>query len=219
MNTPREGFIDITNTRKTNMNRMTTSVAALAVTALAGAVWAHSGATGKVKDRMEAMKEMGKAMKSVAPMMRGEADYSADTVRKAARTIADNAGSALTAHFPEGSIHGPSEALPAIWQDWDRFTALAEQMKVTAQGLERAAGNGLGGMGTGNNGSTGMGAMMGQTGDGGMMGGNSTMMGNAGSPVMGMTAEHIAQMPANGAFAMTARVCSACHGDFRAEDD
>lgn len=216
MNAPIKGFIDITNSRKANMNRTTTSVAALAATALAGTVWAHSGATGKVKDRMEAMKEMGKAMKSVAPMMRGEADYDPDTVRQAAQAIARNAGDALTAHFPEGSIHGPSEALPAIWQDWDRFEALAMQLEVTAQGLEGAADNGLGGMGTG---SGGMGAMMGQTGGGMMTGNTGMMMGNSGGPVVGMSAEHIAQMPADGAFAMTAQVCSACHSDFRAEDD
>jgi len=204
------------------MNRMTASVVALTATALAGTVWAHSGATGKVKERMEAMKEMGEAMKSVAPMMRGEAQYRADTVRKAARTIADNAGNALTADFPEGSLHGPSEALPAVWQDWDRFEAIAQQLEVTARGLERAADNGIGPMGDSSNG---MGAMMGQSdsGDMGAMMGQSDagtmMMNNSGSSVMGMSADHIAQMPADGAFAMTAKVCSACHGDFRAEDD
>ncbi len=204
------------------MNRMTASVVALAATALAGAAWAHSGATGKVKERMEAMKEMGEAMKSVAPMMRGEAQYDADTLRKAARTIADNAGNALTADFPEGSLHDPSEALPAIWQDWDRFEAIAQQMKATALGLERAANNGIGPTGDT---SDGMGAMMGQSDSGdmdAMMGqsdAGAMMMGNAQSSVMGMSADQIAQMPADRAFAMTAKVCSACHGDFRAEDD
>ncbi|MDA5095887.1 cytochrome c, partial [Aliiroseovarius sp. KMU-50] len=55
-----------------------------------------------------------------------------------------------------------------------------------------------------------------------MMGGGSAMMGAGtmmGSGMMGngMTAEHIAEMPADGAFVMLTQVCSACHTKFRAE--
>jgi cytochrome c556 len=42
--------------------------------------------------------------------------------------------------FPEGSTEKPSEALPAIWQDWDEFVAISEQMKTDAKQLSEIAG-------------------------------------------------------------------------------
>ena len=34
--------------------------------------------------------------------------------------------------FPEGSIVGDSEALPAIWENWDTFTGIVESGKTAA---------------------------------------------------------------------------------------
>lgn len=34
--------------------------------------------------------------------------------------------------FPEGSIVGDSKALPAIWENWDAFTAIVESGKTAA---------------------------------------------------------------------------------------
>jgi cytochrome c556 len=34
--------------------------------------------------------------------------------------------------FPEGSIVGDSKALPAIWENWDAFTAIVETGKTAA---------------------------------------------------------------------------------------
>lgn len=185
---------------------------AVLASTLGVAALAHSGATGVVKDRMEAMKEMQQAVKSVAPMMSGSAPYDEAAVRRAADTFRRHSGSALTDDFPKGSTQPPSEARPAIWQDWDRFEDLAETLGVMAEGLSRAAGNGLHGTG----GMMNNGSMMGGS---TMMGGSSgMMMGNAGG-VMRLTAEQVAQMPADGAFAMTTQVCAACHDRFRRDDD
>ncbi len=156
---------------------------------------------------MGAMMVMGKAVKSVTPMMRGETAYDAEALRAAARTFQTHAGTALTEQFPEGSGGSPSEAKDEVWQDWTRFTDLADQLETYARGLEMAAANGLG-----SSGSTGAGAMMGGS---SMMGGGS-MMGNA---VDMISAEAIGAMPADAAFKMTTQVCSACHARFRAEDD
>jgi cytochrome c556 len=38
----------------------------------------------------------------------------------------------IPALFPEGSIVGDSEALPAIWQNWDAFVAIVETGKTAA---------------------------------------------------------------------------------------
>lgn len=192
-----------------------------AVTAiLAMGAWAHTGATGVVKERMEAMKSMGEAVKSIKPMMTGAAAYNAEAVRKAARTIAAQAGEDMTALFPEGSDDAPSEVLPTVWSDRERFEYLASALEQAALGLEKAAGNGLhaGQTGMMGNQSGMMGGMMGDQsgmmGQGGMMGWGG-MMGQGGM----MNADHIGQMPADGAFIMMTQVCSACHDRFREEDD
>ncbi|EPX82134.1 c-type cytochrome [Salipiger mucosus] len=175
---------------------------ALVAGTVAGA-WAHSGAEGVVKDRMDAMKAMQDAVKTITPMMSGQADYDAAAVREAADVIEARAGKELTELFPEGSIEGPSEALPAIWQDTERFRTLAARLKTAAEGLGLAS----------ENGQHGAGSMMGD--QGGMMGGAQA----ADMPMAdAMDAEALGQMPADGAFTMMTQVCSACHDRFREED-
>lgn len=190
--------------------KKTTIIAALIVTSAAAAAFAHGGATGIVKQRMDAMSAMGKAVKAIVPMMRGETDYDENTLRSSAETIKNHAGSELTELFPEGSGGAPSETKDVVWTSWSEFSELAEQLEIYADGLARAAGNGMS-----TKGQTGMssGAMMG--GDS-MMGSSSGMMGG-GMMQVTMTADEIAAMPVEGAFAMVSQVCSACHTSFRAE--
>lgn len=194
------------------------AAAAIAVVSLGtlGAL-AHGGASGVVKERMDLMETVGKAMKSLTDMMRGKQDYDADRVRAAARQIADHGGESLTKLFPENSLDGPTEALPVIWTEWDRFAALADQLTAYATALEAAADNRREASG---------GAMMmggGQTmmnrhqtmmnGSQMMMGGNQMMMGAG--PMM--SAEELAEMPPDAAFMHLADACSSCHQDFRKE--
>ena len=191
------------------------SAALLAATGLAAL--AHSGATGVMKVRMDAMGEMGDEMKLLAPMMRGQTDYDPDVVRSAADTMIGHAGTQMTELFPEGSNEKPSEALDAIWEEWEEFAALAEALRTSAEGMKLAADNGLAGPGEMPGG-----GMMG-TGQG-MMGGNQPMMG-AGQGMMGtaptqmMTTEMLAEMPVNAGFMAVTQTCSACHQKFRAEDN
>lgn len=113
------------------------AVALVAITA-AGAALSHSGASGIVKERMDAMSAIAKGMKSVGAMMKGEAAYDAGTVKSAADEIAGHA-KMIPHMFPEGSNKKPSEALPAIWTDWDKFAKLAGSMETSAQDLAKAA--------------------------------------------------------------------------------
>jgi len=188
-----------------------------AIAGLSVAAFAHSGATGVVKERMDAMKSMGDAIKRIKPMMSGETAYDAAAVREAARALAAEAGTAITGKFPEGSTEHPSETLSRTWEEWDRFTALAAQLETAAEGLAMAAGNGLHGDDHMMGGQSGMmgGNMMGDR--SGMMGGG-MMMGDGTFPD-GMTADHIGQMPADGAFMMVTQTCSACHDRYRRDDD
>lgn len=193
-------------------------MAGVTLAGLAAAAFAHSGATGVVKERMEAMKTMGEAVKRIKPMMTGETAYDAAAVREAARTIAAEAGEAMVEKFPQGSMEDPSEVRPRVWEEWDRFATLADRLELAATGLERAAGNGLHGAGHMMGGQQGMmGGQQGMMGNQqGMMGGNMMMPG--GDLPNGMTAEHIGQMPADGAFMMVTQVCSACHDRYRRDD-
>lgn len=191
-------------------------VAATVVTA-----FAHSGATGIVKKRMDAMSDMGKATESLTKIMRGKQAYDAETVRTHAATIRSHAGTALIELFPEGSDGHPSEALPAIWSDWDRFSDLAQRLETLAAGLEAAAPNGL--MADGEMPADDMGSMMGTDGgdimkDGGSMMGNGMMDGGMMGDEM-PDPKMLTQMPADAVFNMMAQTCSSCHTDFRLEGE
>ncbi len=177
---------------------------------------AHEGATGIVGERMRAMEEVGDAMKVITAMFRGQTDYDADVVSEAAEVIAGHGGEQLTRLFPDGSLDHPTEALPTIWQDWDRFESLARDLSVFAGTLSAAADNPQpsgGAMGTGMMG--GQSSMMGQQSP--MLGGQNPMMG--GNPNMGamVDPELLAEMPPQASFMRLSQVCNACHTRFRKE--
>ena len=98
-------------------------------------VMAHGGATGVVKERMKMMKAMGKKMRTMKTMLNGKMAYDSQRMARAAKAVAD-AASQMARLFPEGSMHKPTEALPAIWLEWDRFTALGEQLEAEAKKLQ-----------------------------------------------------------------------------------
>ena len=179
---------------------------AIVVSTIAATAFAHGGAKGIVKERMDGMSALGKTIKALAPMMRGEGHYDAKTVRQGAQTIRAHAGASLTKLFPVGSGGMPSEAKDIVWQDWEEFGALAEQLHLYSEGLALAADNGL--MMSGGA-SVDAGSMMG-TGSA-MMGGGSLMM----TDTLGL--EELAEMSADGVFAMVSQTCSSCHTKFRAE--
>ena len=79
---------------------------------------AHDGATGVVKQRMEAMSDMGDAMKAMASMVKGKQAFEPALFIQSGETIAEHSDM-MPKLFPAGSMVGKSEALPAIWQQWD----------------------------------------------------------------------------------------------------
>lgn len=205
-----------------------------ATIALSATAIAHTGAMGVVKDRMDNMEVLGDAVKALTAMFRGEVDFDEQTVREEAARIAEHAGEAMTALFPEGSIESPSEAKPEIWQDWETFEALAMQLETFGEGLALAAGNERSGMPGPNfmmnQDDSGQRMMMGQGMMGrGMMG--REMMGDDAVPgvMMGQmpnggvmpehTPEFLGQMPPDMVFGMVVQTCSACHTQFRAEQN
>lgn len=165
---------------------------------LTAAAVAHTGATGVVKDRMDLMDRIGDANEELAKIMRGRVDYDADRVRELAEIIASHGGEAMTQVFPAGSISGPSEAVPAIWDEWERFSSLAAELADYAEALVAAADNPrVKGRGMPSGGGMASGGMM----DGGM----STLPG----PV------ELSTLPPDAAFLRVAQTCSTCHQDYR----
>jgi len=100
---------------------------------------AHGGATGVVKERMDVMTMIGDAMKKITAMFKRQVPYDDQEVARLAAVIAEQGGEDLTKLFPEGSLHGPSEALPAVWERWDRFQTVAAQLSEKARVLESNA--------------------------------------------------------------------------------
>ena len=105
----------------------------------AGAAFGHGGASGIVKERMDVMSEISRNMKSIGTMLKGGSALNPDLVIDAGDAIAAHAGDRLTALFPEGSDHAPTEASPEIWKKWPAFSASAENMKAAALALKKVA--------------------------------------------------------------------------------
>lgn len=100
---------------------------------------AHKGAKGIVKQRMMAMKSLQDGMKALAAMKRGKAPFQAKKVREIATSMKAHAV-AMPEQFPKGSNKAPSEATPAIWQDWTKFQAIAGELEKYAGELAEEAG-------------------------------------------------------------------------------
>lgn len=204
----------------------TVSVAA-AATAVAASLWlsaapnasAHGGATGIVKERMDLMKAMGDSMKTLTAMMQGKTPYDAETVRREAQAIAERGSDDLVTLFPEGTAHDPSEALPAIWTEPERFKSLADDLTTYAEALAAAADNDRGGAAGMGASSAEMNAMMGGASMQDMMGGGSGDMGAMMGGSSGPSAEALADMPPQAAFMQLSNTCGACHDDYRMKKD
>lgn len=89
--------------------------------------------------RQDMMERVGEANGVMGRMVRGQAEYDADAAIEALETIREVAAS-FPEHFPEGSETGfETEALPAIWENFEDFEAKAAQMEERAADLIAAA--------------------------------------------------------------------------------
>ena len=108
----------------------------LALTVAATAALAHSGVENPaVKARMDGMAAIGAAMKEIGQMAKGASPFDPAAARAAARTIAREAE--RTPMLFEVEADDPvSEALPAIWQEFDDFARKAESLAEVAGAAE-----------------------------------------------------------------------------------
>lgn len=99
---------------------------------------AHEGASGIIKERMDSMKSLGDHAKIVGDMFKGKTGFDLTKVRLASDSFI-RYGQTIPAQFPDTheSRRGPmTEALPAIWDDWQRFTELAEKFTQDSRQLD-----------------------------------------------------------------------------------
>jgi len=112
-------------------------VTGLLIAAFAAHGVAHEGATGVVKERMDLMKSQKKAMKVIGDMAKGKKAFNAAKAAKAARDL-EATTKKIPELFPKGSNGHPSEALDAVWTEWDRFTGDAHDAEAAAKALGAA---------------------------------------------------------------------------------
>lgn len=173
---------------------------------------AHKGATGVVKERMDLMSNIGKAQKSLAAMFSGKETYDATKVQQAARIIETHAGDRIPKLFPKGTIGKPSEALPAIWDNWQEFEKISHELAVYAKALHDNAGNSRNETEKKSTGMMGS-SMMGSSMMGGSSGGMMTMGNNKEN--MAAVVKMLKEMPPMASFQRVAQTCTACHSKFR----
>jgi len=112
-------------------------IALCILSSLAIVTQAHEGAEGVIKDRMDRFKANKESMKAIKGNLGGDASV----IAKEALAIQDWANQ-MTDFFPEGSTQSPSEALPAIWENFEDFKARAAANANAAGDLANLARSG-----------------------------------------------------------------------------
>lgn len=118
-----------------------TYIVAAATFLAATAAFAHSGVkNAAVKARMDAMSAVGAEMKTLGMMAKGASTFNADTAKAAAAAIADHASDAPDL-FRANENDPKSEAKPAIWENFQDFTAKAVALETVARDLSMSIQN------------------------------------------------------------------------------
>jgi len=118
------------------------------VIALSGAtIHAHSVDNPAVRKRMDVMKEIKGAMGVLGSMAKGAIAFDAAAAGAAQNTLIKQSGMVATT-FEANETDPKSEALPAIWENWDTFVEMADDLTFAAEGLDTTSLDGVrGGLG------------------------------------------------------------------------
>lgn len=116
--------------------------------ALSGATThSHSVENPDVQKRMDVMKEIKGAMGVLGGMAKGVAAFDAVAASVAQKTLIEQSGMVATI-FEANETDPKSEALPAIWENWDAFVEMADDLTFAVEGLDATSLDGVrGGLG------------------------------------------------------------------------
>ncbi|MEH6627239.1 MAG: cytochrome c [Motiliproteus sp.] len=98
----------------------------------------HEGATGIVKKRMDSMESMKEETKLLTDMAKGKRPLDPLQIQRSAAKIHE-LSQHIAMQFPEDSLHRPTNALPAIWQHWQRFEDYSVELSNEADVLKQLA--------------------------------------------------------------------------------
>ncbi|NBB68947.1 MAG: cytochrome c [Alphaproteobacteria bacterium] len=122
------------------MLRTTALAGALGVCLATGVAFAQAEPDNAIKYRQTIYETLGANLTAVVMNLKGEVSFP-DAVGVHARTVADTAPLVLPAMEQDTAGRGSAEteALDKIWDNWDDFTAKAEDMQAAAVRLAELA--------------------------------------------------------------------------------
>lgn len=94
-----------------------------------------------VLERMKTMEAIGAGMKTLVGMAKGEIAFDAAKADAAVAAIAEH-GAMAPAKFEANETDPATEALPAIWENWDDFVKKNEDMVMAAKSVGAIADQG-----------------------------------------------------------------------------
>ena len=102
---------------------------------LAAPLFAHSDVKNPVvMERMKTMEAIRGGMKTLGDMAKGETRFDAEKAAAALATIAKN-GELVPEKFKAKEMDPASEALPAIWDNFDDFVEKTEDMVMATKSV------------------------------------------------------------------------------------
>lgn len=108
---------------------------ALSAVLAASVAIAHTGVKNEaVKARMHGMDQISAATKVIGLMARGQSNFDADKLATQAAMLEAEA-TRIPTLFEAQEDDPKSEALPAIWENWDDFTLKSQEMGAAAATL------------------------------------------------------------------------------------
>lgn len=88
-----------------------------------------------VKARMENMGALKQGMGVIGGMAKGAMDFDAEQAQAAIVALLDASG-AIATKFEANETDPKSEALPAVWENWDDFVSKADDLTFALEGMD-----------------------------------------------------------------------------------
>ena len=127
------------------MKKITIAIVAMVLSG--AAIHAHSVENPVVQKRMDLMKEIKSAIGVLGGMAKGTIAFDVVAATAAQTTLIEQSELVATT-FEANETDPKSEALPSIWENWDTFVDMGDDLTFAAEGLDVTSLDGVrGGLG------------------------------------------------------------------------